>query len=58
MANLFVKYVFNFYFLNVDISFTMHDLNLKLRMCTKNIVVEGPVSQIFDRNPGSFFYKI
>ena len=55
MANLFVKYFFNFYFLNVDISFTMHDLNLELRMCIKNIVVEGTVSQIFDRDPGSFF---
>ena len=57
MANLFVKYFFNFYFLNVDISFTMHDLNLKLRMCIKNFVVEGTVSQIFDRDPGSFFIK-
>ena len=34
-----VKYFFNFYFLNVDITFTMHDPNLKLRMCIKNIVV-------------------
>ena len=57
MANLFVKYFFNFYFLNVDISFTMHDPNLKLRMCIKNIVVEGTVSQICDRDPGSFFIK-
>ena len=57
MANLFVKYFYNFYFLNVDISFTMHDPNLKLRMCIKNIVVEGTVSQIFDRDPGSFFIK-
>ena len=57
MANLFVKYFYNFYFLNVDISFTMHDLNLKLRMCIKNIVVEGTVSQIFDRDPGSFLIK-
>ena len=31
--------------------------NLKLKMCIKNIVVEGTVSQIFDRDPGSFFIK-
>ena len=57
MANLFVKYFYNFYFLNVDISITMHDPNLTLRMYIKNIVVEGTVSQIFDRDPGSFFIK-
>ena len=57
MAKLFVKYLFNFYFLNVDISFTMHDPKLKLRMCIKNIVMEGTVSQILDKDPGSFFIK-
>ena len=35
----------------------MHDISLKLEMCIKNIVVEGTVSQIFDRDPGSFFIK-
>ena len=35
----------------------MHNPNLKLKMCIKNIVVEGTVSQIFDRDPGSFFIK-
>ena len=57
MANLFEKYFLHFYFLNVDIFFIMHDSNLKLRMCIKNIVVEGTVSQIFDKDPGSFFIK-
>ena len=57
MANLFVEYFYNFYFLNVDISITMHDSNLTLSMCIKNIVVEGTVSQIFDRDPWSFFIK-
>ena len=57
MASLFEKYFLMFYFLNVDISFTMHDPSLKLEMCIKNIVVEGTVSQIFDRDPGSFFIK-
>ena len=57
MANLFEKYFLKFYFLNVDISFTVHDPNLKLKMCIENIVIEGTVSQIFDRDPGSFFIK-
>ena len=48
VANLFEKYLLNFYFLNVDISFTMHDPNLKLKMCIRNIVVEGTMSEIFD----------
>ena len=47
VANVFEKYFLNFYFLNMDSSFTMHDPNLKLKMCIKNIVVEGSVSQIF-----------
>ena len=36
----------------------MHDPNLKLEFCVKNIVVKGSVSQIFDRDPGLFFYQI
>ena len=35
----------------------MHNPNLKLKMYIKNIVVEGTVSQIFDRDPGSIFIK-
>ena len=54
MANLFEKY---FEFLNMDISFTIHNSNLRPKMSIKNIVVEGTVSQIFDRDPGSFFIK-
>ena len=56
MSNIFEKYFLNFYILNVDISFTMHDPKLKLNTCVKNIVVEGTMSQIFDRDPGSFFF--
>ena len=48
----------NFYFLNVDISVTMHNLYLKLYRCIEYIAVEGAVSQIFDIGPSSFFYKI
>ena len=55
VPNLFEKCFSNFYFLNEDISLTMHDLSLKLDMCIKNIVFEGTVSQIFDRGPGSVF---
>ena len=58
MANIFVKYLLNLYFLNVDISLTMHKLKLKMFMCIKDIVVEGTVSQISDRGPGSFFFFI
>ena len=36
----------NFYFLNVDISRTMHDLNLKIHICITNIDAEGTISQI------------
>ena len=39
--NIFENNYFKFYFLNVDISLNMHDPNLKLYMCIKNIVVEG-----------------
>ena len=45
----------NFYFLNVDISVTMHDLNLRLYRCIQYIAVEGTVSQIFDIGPSFFF---
>ena len=51
--NLFL----NFYFLNVNISLTMHDLSLKLHISIKNIATEGNVSQIFNIAPSSFFIK-
>ena len=47
----------NFYFFNVDTSLNMHDINLKLHICVKSIVVEGTVSQKFDRGSGSLFRK-
>ena len=43
------NYFFNFYFLKVDISLTMHDLNLKFHICVQDIVMEGTVSQIFSK---------
>ena len=43
------NYFSNFYFLNVAISLTKNDTNLKLYPCIKNIAVEGTVSQIFDK---------
>ena len=51
--NLFL----NFYFLNVNISLTMHDLSLKLHISIKNIAMEGTVSQIFNIAPSTFFIK-
>ena len=42
---------------NVDISLTMHDLNLKLHICFQNNVMEGTVSQIFFIMASSFFMK-
>ena len=48
---------FNFYFLNVDNSLIMHDPDLKLSTCIKNIVIEGTVSQNFDIGPSSFSVK-
>ena len=57
VRNISGKYFLNFYFLNVDISLIMHDLHLKLYICTDNIAVEGKVSQIFDKGPCSFSIK-
>ena len=51
--NLFL----NLYFLNVNISLTLHDLSLKLHISIKNIAMEGTVSQIFYIAPSSFFIK-
>ena len=51
--NLFL----NFYFLNVNISLTIHDLSPKLQISIKNIAVEGTVPQIFNIAPSSLFIK-
>ena len=58
MANIFGKYLSNFYFFNVDTSCNMHDPNLKLDMCIKNIVIKGTVSQILIVILVNFVYKI
>ena len=55
--NISENYFLNFYFLNVDISLTMYDLDLKLHICVQNIVMEGTVSQIFFKIDSSFFMK-
>ena len=57
MRNISENYFLNFYFLNVDISLTMHDLSLKLHICTQDIAVEGTVSQICNIAPSSYFMK-
>ena len=50
------NYFSHFYFLNVDISLTRSDTDLKLYPCIKHIAVGGTVSQIFDKGSCSFFY--
>ena len=47
----------NFFFLKVDTSLNMHDLNLKLHICVQSIVIEGTVSQIFFKIDSSLFIK-
>ena len=37
--NISENYFLNFYFLNVDTSLTMYDLDLKLHICVQNIVI-------------------
>ena len=41
----------------MDNSLIMHDPDLKLSMCIKNIVIKGTVSQNFDIGPSSFSVK-
>ena len=50
-------YFLNFYFLKVDISLSMQDLNLKLHICVQDIVMEGRVSQIVSKVDSSFFMR-
>ena len=46
---------FNFYFFKVDISLTIHDLNLHI--CVQDIVMGETVSQIFSKIDSPFFMK-
>ena len=48
----------NFYFLNVDNAFIMHDPELKLSMCIEKIALEGNMSQNFGIGPSSFLSEI
>ena len=57
VTHIFQNDFLKFYFLNVDISLNMHNPNLKLSMCIKNIVIEGTVSQNFDISPDWFSIK-
>ena len=58
VENVCEKLIFNFCFLNVDISLIMLDTHLILYKGIKNIAVEGTVSQIFYEGPSSFLNKI
>ena len=41
----------------MDNSLTLHNQELKLSICTENIVAEGTISQNFYISPGSFSVK-
>ena len=47
--------IINFYFLEVDFSLTIHDLNLKLYRSIVKIAVKGKLSQILYPGPDCFF---
>ena len=57
MYNVSENDFFNFYFLNVDNSLIIHDLELKLFIGIENIVIEGTLSQNLDIGPSSFSVK-
>ena len=57
MRNVSDKDIFNFYFLKVNISLSMHDPHLKCYMYIENTAVEGTVSQIFYVSSSSFSIK-
>ena len=52
------NYFLNIYFFNLDISLTIHDLNLKVFIHIDNIFFERTVSQIFDIGSCFFSHKI
>ena len=57
VQNISEETFFNFYFLNLNISFILHDTHLKLYISIDIIAVEGTVSQILYIGPGSFSIK-
>ena len=57
MRNISEKEFLDFYCLIVDISLIIHNPDLKLYMYIENSVVEGNVSQYFDKGPSSFSVK-
>ena len=56
MINISENRFFNFYFLNVHISLTMQDPNVKFCISIVNITIERTVSQNFDICLSSFFF--
>ena len=49
--------IFKLFWGEVNISLTMHDLNIKLYRSIVNIAVKGTMSQLFYLGPGSFLIK-
>ena len=57
VRNISEDYLFNFFFLDVDIFLIKQGPHPRLHTCIENIAVEGTVSQNFDISPGSLFIK-
>ena len=47
MRKVSENYFLNIYYMNVNISLSIHDPRLKFVICLDNIVVEGNLSQFF-----------
>ena len=57
MNDLSENMIFNFYFLNVDISLIIHATNFIFSIQLGDITDEGTVSQIFDMSSSSICRK-
>ena len=53
-----LKFIFfHFYFLNIDTSFTIYTIDLKLSVLLCDVFKQGNVSQIFDLGPSFYFMQ-
>ena len=55
MKDMNLNSIFNFYFLNKDISITIQVIDLKFSVCDPHITLEGSVSQNFDLGLSFYF---
>ena len=47
--------LFHFYFLNINISGTIYNIDLKFSVCVFNVLLERRKSQIYCSDPGLYF---